>query len=139
MRRPGAIQKNRAFCNAAPGRRLACLHARISNVRLDAIHKAKTMPAKNSRRIGIENLNIRGMVRNQCLARSIADAGFFEFRTICPQASLRQPRLRGTAFKSHIMHPNPTAGRAGASLPSLVHPNATLSGGVNFGGAFLPK
>ena len=76
------------------------------------------MLEKNSRRIGIENLNIRGMVRNQCLARSIADAGFFEFRPVWPQASVRQPRWSGSAFKSNILHLNPTAGRAGASLPS---------------------
>lgn len=30
--------------------------------------------------IGIENLNVRGMVQNRRLARSIADMGFFEFR-----------------------------------------------------------
>ena len=32
------------------------------------------------RRIGIEDLNVRGMARNRRLARSIMDASFFEFR-----------------------------------------------------------
>jgi putative transposase len=60
--------------------KLARLHARISNIRRDATHKATTMLAKTYRRIGIEDLNVRGMARNRCLARSIMDGGFFEFR-----------------------------------------------------------
>jgi putative transposase len=61
-------------------RKLARLHARIGNIRRDATHKATTMLAKTFRRIGIEDLNVRGMARNRCLARSIMDGGFFEFR-----------------------------------------------------------
>ena len=61
-------------------RRLARLHARISNIRRDATHKATTMLAKTYRRIGIEDLNVRGMASNRRLARSITDGGFFEFR-----------------------------------------------------------
>jgi len=53
---------------------------RIVNIRKDATHKATTKLAKTFRRIGIEDLNVRGMVRNRHLARSILDGGFFEFR-----------------------------------------------------------
>ena len=60
--------------------KLARLHARIGNIRRDATHKATTMLAKTYRRIGIEDLNVRGMARNRRLARSIMDGGFFEFR-----------------------------------------------------------
>lgn len=60
--------------------KLARLHARISHIRKDATHKATTMLAKGYRRIGIEDLNVRGMARNRHLARSIMDGGFFEFR-----------------------------------------------------------
>ena len=61
-------------------RRLARLHARIKNIRVDALHKATTMLTKTYRRIGIEDLNVRGMARLPRLARSILDGAFFEFR-----------------------------------------------------------
>ena len=60
--------------------RLARLHARIAAIRRDATHKATTMLVRTYARIGIEDLNVRGMSRNRHLARSILDAGFFEFR-----------------------------------------------------------
>lgn len=60
--------------------KLARLHSRITAIRRDATHKATTLLAKTYRLIGIEDLNVRGMVRNRHLARSIMDGGFFEFR-----------------------------------------------------------
>lgn len=60
--------------------KLARLHSRIAAIRRDAAHKATTMLVKTYRRIGIEDLNVRGMARNRHLARSIMDSGFFEFR-----------------------------------------------------------
>jgi putative transposase len=36
--------------------------------------------SKTYRTIGIEDLNVRGMAANHCLARSIMDGGFFELR-----------------------------------------------------------
>lgn len=61
-------------------RKLARLHSRIAAIRRDATHKATTILTKKYRRIGIEDLNVRGMVRNRRLSRSIMDGGFFEFR-----------------------------------------------------------
>ena len=60
--------------------KLARLHARIANIRQDALHKLTTDLTRRFHTIGIEDLNVRGMVRNRHLARSIADMGFFEFR-----------------------------------------------------------
>ena len=60
--------------------RLARLHTRIASIRRDATHKLTTRLVKTYRAIGIEDLNVRGMVANRCLARSIMDGGFFELR-----------------------------------------------------------
>jgi putative transposase len=60
--------------------KLARLHASIAAVRSDALHKLTTDLTRRFHTIGIEDLNVRGMVRNRHLARSIADMGFFEFR-----------------------------------------------------------
>jgi len=60
--------------------RLAQLHARIANIRQDALHKLTADLARRFHTICIEDLHVRGMLRNRHLARSIADMGFAEFR-----------------------------------------------------------
>ncbi len=60
--------------------KLARLHAQISNIRKDALHKLTTDLTRRFHTIGIEDLNVKGMVKNRHLARSVSDMGFFEFR-----------------------------------------------------------
>lgn len=45
--------------------KLARLHARISNIRLDALHKLTTSLVHRFNTIVIEDLNVRGMVKNR--------------------------------------------------------------------------
>ena len=79
---------NRKFARTVKGskrrervkKRLAKIHYKIKCVRSDSLHKLTTMLAKNYGVIGIEDLNVSGMVKNRCLARSISDIGFGEFR-----------------------------------------------------------
>lgn len=56
--------------------KLAGLHAKIANIRGDALHKLTTRISACHDMIGIEDLNVRGMVKNHNLARSISDMGF---------------------------------------------------------------
>lgn len=60
--------------------KLAKLHARISNIRKDALHQLTTDLTSRFHTIGIEDLNVKGMMKNRHLARSIADMSFHEFR-----------------------------------------------------------
>ena len=60
--------------------RVAKLHARVADVRADAIHKATAMIAQTYSVVCIEDLNVAGMVKNRCLARSVSDASLGEFR-----------------------------------------------------------
>jgi len=60
--------------------RLARLHARAACIRNDSLHQFTTDVMRRFHTLVIEDLNVKGMVKNRRLARSIADMGFFEFR-----------------------------------------------------------
>ncbi|MDE2253270.1 MAG: transposase [Betaproteobacteria bacterium] len=60
--------------------KLAKLHARIANLRADGLHKLTSDLTRRFSIVVLEDLNVRGMVRNRHLARAIADMGFGELR-----------------------------------------------------------
>ena len=60
--------------------RLVRIHARVANVRRESLHELTDNLTRRFNVVGIEDLNVSGMVRNRSLARSIADMGFGEFR-----------------------------------------------------------
>ncbi|MBQ5941894.1 RNA-guided endonuclease TnpB family protein [Massilia sp. AB1] len=60
--------------------KLARLHARIGNIRRDSLHQLSTSITRRFHTIGIEDLNVKGMLANGCLARAISDMGFHELR-----------------------------------------------------------
>jgi putative transposase len=61
-------------------RRLAKLQMRIADIRSDAIHKLTTGVTRRFHTIGVEGLNVTGMMKNRRLARAVADMGLYESR-----------------------------------------------------------
>jgi putative transposase len=62
--------------------RLARLHAQIAAQRKDALHKLSTDLVRRFGLIVLEDLHVKGMVRNHTLARAISDMGFGMFRRL---------------------------------------------------------
>ncbi len=63
--------------------KIARLHQKIGNIRKDTLHKITTYISKNHAIIGIENLNVSGMLANGKLSKTtktIGDMGFYELR-----------------------------------------------------------
>ena len=74
--------------------KLARLHARIANIRNDVMHKLTTDLVTRFAVIGVEDLNVRGMMANGRLARAVADVGMFAFgRQLAYKAAMTGARV----------------------------------------------
>jgi putative transposase len=62
-------------------RRVARIHARISDRRRDTLHKLTTRLVRENQTIVIEDLTVRNLRKNSRLARAISDAAWRDFRS----------------------------------------------------------
>lgn len=76
-RNPGAPRSKRREKAALA---VARTHAKVANIRKDFIHKTTTRLCRENSVVALEDLNVRGMVKNRHLARALSDVAFGEFR-----------------------------------------------------------
>src|SRR5204863_5978484 len=62
-------------------RKVAKIHARITDRRRDGLHKLTTRLVRENQTLVIEDLTVRNMVKNHSLARAISDAAWADFRS----------------------------------------------------------
>jgi putative transposase len=61
---------------------VAKVHSKIKRVREDFLHKLSRKIVNENQVIAVENLNVKGMVRNHNLAKAISDCGWGQFCTM---------------------------------------------------------
>ena len=59
--------------------RVAKIHQKITDIRRDDLHQLSTRLIRENQTITVEDLNVRGMMRNHALAGAIGDSGWGEF------------------------------------------------------------
>lgn len=76
--------------------KLAKAHYKVACARKDFIHKATTQITKQHALIGVEDLNVKGMLQNHNLAQAVSDAS--------PGETVRQLEYKATWFGGRVVY-----------------------------------
>lgn len=79
-RKGGSYQKTKNIAKIE--KKIKRLHSKLQHIRLNHIHKATNKMVKTKPlRVVMEDLNVRGMMKNRHLSKAIAEQGFYTFVT----------------------------------------------------------
>jgi putative transposase len=96
-KQPGSVGRRKGAA------RLARIHARVANLRADALHKATTALSDRYETVVVEDLNGTGMMANRRLARAVSDQGFGAARRML---GYKTARVGGTLLVADRWYPS---------------------------------
>ena len=86
---------------------LSRIHERVRNRRHDFVHQSARRLVNRYGVIAVEKLNVKGMIKNHCLAKSISDASWSMFRSVLTQkaeSAAREVIAVNPAYTSQDCH-----------------------------------
>lgn len=95
------VKKSKNYIKASI--KLSKTYRKIRNIRNDFLQKLTSLLSRHARYFCIEDLNVKGMLKNHKLAKAISNVSFYEFRR---QLEYKSGYLENTVIKADRFYPS---------------------------------